>query len=66
MINQAISMAQTSKLNNKHGAILFSGSTIYSKSVNSDRTRILKSTYPSEHAEMSCLMNHFKEKWHLL
>jgi len=71
MINQslllrAIELAKLSVLNNKHGAVLFTGSTIHCGGTNSDRTRILKQTCPSEHAEMNCLTTYFKQMWGVL
>lgn len=55
-LTRAIELAKTSKMGQKHGAILFSNGQVYSNGINtSNRSRINRMTVPSVHAEMDCL-----------
>ena len=67
VIDTAVNIALESNMTQKHGAVLFSGNTIYSKGFNSiNRTIIGGCTYPAIHAEMNCLMKYTNTKWCLL
>jgi hypothetical protein len=55
LLSKVINLAQTSLMNQKHGAILFSKNHIYAEGINNNRTRLARRNIPSVHAEMDCM-----------
>jgi hypothetical protein len=60
-------LAKLSKMNPKHGAVMFYQNHIYSTGINScDRARIMGRDFPSIHAEIDCIARKLGSKKCLL